>query len=163
MPVFLIWFVVQSLALVPTAAYYVGKWYGERTSESAETDTMETSAAPESRWWLAHFFVTIGLILSFIEFGLTLRFGLSDAWLAGVVLLWGIILVFVIVGVIGYYYDAKALKAADAAWQPNPWIWIVGGFIFGQVLVMPIYLARRWWTVGLDWSKLPVIGGRVSG
>ena len=161
--VFLIWFVAQSLALLPTAAYYVGKWYGEVTSESAKTDTAETTAAPESQWWLAHLVVTIGIILSFIEFGLSLRFGLSDAWLAGVVLLWGLILIFGFIGVIGYYYDAKALKAADAAWQPNPWIWIVGGFIFGQVLLMPFYLARRWWTVGLDWSKLPVIGHRMSG
>jgi uncharacterized membrane protein len=166
-PVLMIWFVVQSLAFLPTAAHYVGKWWGKRTSETAETGTAETYAAetnaaePESQWWLAHLFVTIGLILSFIEI---LWFGFeSDGMLAATFLLYGMILLFVIIGVIGYYYDAKALKAADAAWQPNPWIWIVGGFIFGHVLLMPFYLARRWWTVGLDWSKLPVIGHRVSG
>jgi hypothetical protein len=162
--VFSIWFVVQSLALVPTAAYAVGKWYGELTSESTETDTVETTGAPESQWWLAHLAVTIGLILAFIEFGLSMRFGFDSAALIAFALLWlGIILVFGFIGVIGYYYDAKSLKAADAAWQPNPWIWIVGGFIFGHVFLMPIYLARRWWAVGLDWSKLPVIGHRVSG
>jgi len=157
--VLVIWFVAQSLAFLPTAAHYVGKWWGGRTSETAETGTAEmNSADPESEWWVAHLVVTIGLILAFIEFGLSLRFGLSDAWLAGSLLLWGLILVFGFIGVIGYYYDAKSLQAADAAWKPNPWIWIVGGFIFGQVFLMPVYLARRWWTVGLDWSKLPVIG-----
>jgi hypothetical protein len=162
--VFSIWFVVQSLALVPTAAYAVGKWYGELTSESAETDTVETSAAPESKWWLAHLFVTIGLILLVISFALSFPLGAeSDAIFAGIMLSSGMMVFFGFIGMIGYYHDAKALQAADAAWQPNPWVWIVVGFIFGQVFLMPVYLARRWWTVGLDWSKLPVIGHRVSG
>jgi uncharacterized membrane protein len=36
-PVLVIWFVAQALAFLPTAAHYVGKWWGERSSETAET------------------------------------------------------------------------------------------------------------------------------
>jgi hypothetical protein len=64
-------------------------------------------------------------------------------------------------GRVGEWYvpvcDMAPDGAADASWQPNPWVWVGFGFIFGHVFLMPIYLARRWWTVGLDWSKLPLI------
>jgi hypothetical protein len=93
-------------------------------------------------------------------FGLSYLLGFPSV--AFFVPLFGIILIFGPIGIIGYYYDAKALSAADAAWQPNPWVWIVGGFIFGHVLLMPVYLAQRWRTVGLDWSKLPLLGHRIS-
>jgi len=117
----------------------------------------------DSEWWLSHLFVTVGIGLLILTASLSIPFGAeSDVVLAGVLLSSGIIVFFGFLGTIGFYYDAKALKAADATWQPNPWVWIVGGVIFGAVLLMPVYLARRWWTVGLDWSKLPLIGHRVS-
>jgi len=112
----------------------------------------------DSEWWLSHLFVTVGLILFILTAAVSIPFGIeNDAIFVGILLSSGIIAFFGLLGIVGYYYDAKALKAADAAWQPNPWIWIVGGFIFGQVLLMPVYLVRRWWTVGLDWSKVPLI------
>jgi hypothetical protein len=158
--VFLIWLLAQSLALVPTASYYIGRWWGERTSESRETDAAEAGVVePESQWWLAHFFVTVGLILLLVTIVMSISIGgATDAIFAGMMLTSVIVVFFGFIGVIGYFYDAKALKAADASWQPNPWVWVVVGFIFGHVFLMPIYLARRWWTVGLDWSKLPLIG-----
>jgi hypothetical protein len=39
--VFLVWLVAQSLALVPTASYYIVRWWGERTSESREPGAAE--------------------------------------------------------------------------------------------------------------------------
>ena len=117
---------------------------------------------PEGRWWLSHFLVTVAIVLFLITILLSALLGRGNYLVVALaVVSIAMMILFGFFGVVDYYRDAKALRAANAAWQPNPWVWIVGGFIFGQVFLMPIYLARRWWTVGLDWSKLPLIGRRA--
>jgi hypothetical protein len=122
-----------------------------------------STADTDSKWWLSHLMTTVGVLLQLGWVLVSVTFGFDNA--AANVLLWvslAVLAVFLPLGLLGYFNDAKALRRADAGWQPNPWLWFLGGWLLGQVLAMPLFLLQRWRHVGLDWSDVPIVGRRIT-
>jgi hypothetical protein len=49
----------------------------------------------------------------------------------------------------GYYWDAKALRAANAEWEPLWWLWLIGHLTISPVVAIPVYWLRRTQKTGL--------------
>jgi hypothetical protein len=112
----------------------------------------------DSKWWVAHLAVTIGVFLQLAAIPISLQYGSDHPVIYALFMTSiGLIIVFILPAIVGYWAEADALEEADADWQPNPWVWFLGGFLVGQVLLMPIYLIRRWDKVGLDWGQVPIV------
>jgi len=114
--------------------------------------------------WLLYVPMVLGLLTLFVDtLGVLASFPSSIAWALSVGLYWTFFL-FAAAGTVYLYNDALTLAAADRAWQPNPWTYILaGGTGVAAIQLLLVGLpSGTWQTTVASLAGLFVVGCVVA-
>lgn len=108
----------------------------------------ETGNSFHRRWyvylaWPLLFVAMMGFVVLIAGFG-------GAETLMPLYLLFGVaIFVLGVWALIGYYYDARALRNVNSSWVPRWYLWAAGHILITPLVITPIYLIRRTTKTGL--------------
>lgn len=134
----------------------------DETGEDVVVSGRRRTAGIGSGWWVHHVSLAIAFWIALPLFaaayllsgpssmlGVLGAYGIASVAFVVFVTMWG--------ALIGYYYDARALRRAGADWVPRWWVWTLLHLPFWPV-VAPLYVFERHRRLGGSLPDLPVLG-----